>query len=266
MQNSPAAATQLVAICRPTISHRGIVRSTPIDTLVSEQHRWGKNSGKLRDWIIASGAAACSRAFIFASQSTMCDAHYVNGFNVLLRTSVSSPAYNLQFYNVGIISCENAWTKMLLCLVGIIVSMALFGHCSRLVSRESTLREIAARGRISRGRRDRHSILLESEGALELAVINVDRRRGSRGAPGSPGRFVFVLRCVHSRARARLTFARHKFMQNNSTTTVHYGADGAGSKTLPEPRVPRSSSAQVRALRSSCSSNARAVARLLAGN
>lgn len=52
--------------------------------------------------------------------------------------------------------------------------------------------------------------------------------------------------------RAHLTFTHHKFMQNNSTTTVHYGVDGAGSKTLPEPRVLRSSSARVRAPRSCC--------------
>lgn len=103
--------------------------------------------------------------------------------------------------------------------------------------------------------------------ALKSAVINVDRRRGSRG---SRERHPHVHQDDSSSScgtciRARLTLARHKFMQNNSTTTVHYGVDGAGSKTLPEPRVLRSSSARIRAPRSSCSF-ARGPVRLLAGN
>lgn len=67
----------------------------------------------------------------------------------------------------------------------------------------------------------------------ESAVINVDRRRGTREMEGTPSAHQddsssSCGACI----RAHLTFARHKFMQNNSTTTVHYGADGAGSKTL----------------------------------
>lgn len=88
--------------------------------------------------------------------------------------------------------------------------------------------------------RDWHPIFLRKVlHSLESAVINVGRRRGWREGRKTPPR-------VHQDdsssscgtcIRARLTLARHKFMQNNSTTTVHYGVDGAGSKTLPEPRV-----------------------------
>lgn len=103
--------------------------------------------------------------------------------------------------------------------------------------------------------RDWHPIFLRKVlGALESAVINVDRRRGSRGGKARERATPPQVHQDDSSSscgtciRARLTLARHKFMQNNSTTTVHYGVDGAGSKTLPEPRVLRSSSARIRAL------------------
>lgn len=83
---------------------------------------------------------------------------------------------------------------------------------------------------------------------LKSAIINVDRRRGSREREKLFPQLTRTIRLRPACIRARLTFARHKFMQNNSTTTVHYGADSAGSKTLPEPRVLRSSSARVHAL------------------
>lgn len=34
---------------------------------------------------------------VYSHLKVQCDSHYVNIFNVLLRTNVSSPAYNLQF-------------------------------------------------------------------------------------------------------------------------------------------------------------------------
>lgn len=100
---------------------------------------------------------------------------------------------------------------------------------------------------------ERRSIFLDSEGttrALELTVINVDRRRGSRrGASGSPGRFVFVLRCVHSRRISRSpvinlcrTIQRQRCITGPTAQVQRpYSSRGYLDQSSAQVRAPRTS-------------------------